>query len=73
MVIDRFDGLSKTRFAMGGFAVCVVSALGYMLIVKPHANAHVSTLKLISICNCAILFIEVNNWSFNHRQSVCFL
>lgn len=28
MVPDRFDGLPKSRFEIGGFAVCVVSALG---------------------------------------------
>ncbi|ELI5719951.1 hypothetical protein KW443_09230 [Vibrio fluvialis] len=39
VVSDRFDELSKSRFVMGGFAVCVVSALGYMVIVK-HMPMH---------------------------------
>lgn len=25
---DRFDGLSKSQFEIGGFVVCLVSALG---------------------------------------------
>lgn len=27
---DRFDGQSKSWFEIGGFTVCVVSALGYI-------------------------------------------